>query len=96
MTYNKTKTIKNAYEIYLKSNLYTLNDCYANASYNKQKAYNYCRDLLVKYNGRQGRILGYNTMVFSYGFIGEMDGKPAFFYITRDHDRYIFVEDLNK
>ena len=94
MTHTTAKVIKNAHAAYVRSNLYTLNDCYTNASYYKQKAFNYCRDLVQKYNGRQGRITGYNSQVFSYAFVGEIDGKPAFFYITRDYDRFIYIDEL--
>lgn len=94
MEYCKKKLIKNAYESYLKSYNYCLSDCYSNWSYHKEDAFNYCRDLVNKYEGRQGRIIGYCIMSFSYGFIGKINNKEAFFYITRDYDRYIYLEDL--
>lgn len=95
MTHTTTKVIKNAYNSYIKSNLCTLSDCYRNASYNKQCAYDYCLSLMLKYNGQAGCIIGYNCMVFSFGFIGEIYGRQAFFYITRDYDRYIYLDELN-
>lgn len=94
MKHTTTKTIKNAHNSYIKSNLYTLNDCYTNASYYKQIAYNRCRDLVKEYNGRQSRIIGYNSQTFSFGFIGTINEKPAFFYITKDYDRYIYIDEL--
>lgn len=94
MTHTTAKVIKNAYNNYFNSNLCTLYDCYTNFSYNKQRAYDYCLSLMAKYNGQAGCIIGYNCMVFSFGFIGEYDGKQAFFYITRDYDRYIFIDEL--
>ena len=94
MTHTTTKNIKNAHNQYYKSNLYTLYDCYTNHSHNKKQAFDYCRALMNKYNGRQGRIIGYNCMVFSYGFIGTINNRPAFFYITKDYDRYIYIDEL--
>lgn len=95
MTHSTTQQVKTAYCHYLNSRLYTLRDCYERPSYNKERAFDYCLELVQKYNGRQPRIIGYNTMQFSFGFIGSYDGnKPAFFYITRDYDRYINLDEL--
>ena len=94
MTHTTTKTIKNAYQSYEKSTLYSLNDCYATASYYKQKAYNYCKDLCKKYGGHGFKIIGYNTTAFSVGFIGYINENEAFFYITKDYDRYIYIDEL--
>lgn len=96
MTHCTTKTIKNAYADYQNSNKYNLSDCYKNASYYKQNAMNYCRKLKYKYNGFYGKIIGFNCMQFSYGFIGTIDNIPAFFYITKDNDRYIYISELEK
>ena len=95
MTHTTAKVIKNAYNAYLNSNDCTLFDCYKNASYYKQRAYDYCLSLVQKYNGQAWCITGYNSQVFSFGFIGEIDGKAAFFYITRDYDRYIYLDELD-
>ncbi|MBO5715280.1 MAG: hypothetical protein J6S23_02660 [Clostridia bacterium] len=96
MTHIKTQNIKRAHDTYMRSQLYTLNDCYVNHSYAKERAFDYCRTLVSMYNGRQGRIIGANCMTFSYGFIGEINGRPAFFWITRDYDRYIYIDELVK
>lgn len=90
----KRKLMKDAYKRYLESYNYTLSDCYSNWSYYKEKAFNYCEDLRRQYEGRGGKIVGYCLMTFSYGFIGKINGKDAFFYITRYYDRYIYLEDL--
>lgn len=95
MTHCTTKTIKDAYARFLNSDLYTLRHCYNRPSENKQRAFDYCVDLWRKYDGQQARIIGYNTTQFSFGFIGSFDGnRPAFFYVTRDYDRYIYLDEI--
>lgn len=96
MTKCNNQTIKNAYDRWVNSSLNTLRDCYNNYSVHKENAYNYCWELFRKYNGDVFGIISYNSMVFSVGFTGEIDGKKAFFYITRDYDRYIYLEELDK
>ena len=94
MTHTTTKQIKNAYHNHEKSYYAELWHCYDRFSYNKEKAMEYCKKLMLKYNGQLGRIIGYNSQTFSYGFIGEINGKPAFFYITKDYDRYIYLDEV--
>lgn len=90
----KRKFMKGVFKCYLMSNTYRLRDVYKSYSFYKERAFEYCRDLVAKYNGTQGKIINFNSNVFTYGFIGEIEGKQAFFYITRDYDRYIYLEDL--
>lgn len=90
----KRKFMKGVYNYYLLSNDYGLRDVYKSYSLYKERAFEYCRNLVAKYNGIQGRIISFNSNVFTYGFIGEIEGKRAFFYITKDYDRYIYLEDL--
>lgn len=94
MTKTNNKQIKGAYRQYRESGLYTLYDCYNNFSYYKMKAFKYCRELIKQYNGYQGRIISYNIFSFTYGFIGEVEGKKAFIYITKDYDRFIYLDDI--
>ena len=94
MTHTTDRCIKSAYKQYCRSCLYSLNDCYTNYSNRKEIAMDYCRRLKTEYHGIAGKIIGYNCMQFSYGFIGEIDGKTAFFYITKDYDRHIFEDEL--
>lgn len=94
MTHCKTKQIKTAHNNYTKSNLYCLSDCYGTHSRNKENAFQYCLSLKEAYNGIQLRIISYNSQCFSVGFIGEIDGQRAFFYITRDYDRYILLNEI--
>ena len=54
---------------YRNSNCCTLDDCYNNYSYAKQRAYDYCINKMQKMGGYDGRIIGYNTCFFSYAFM---------------------------
>lgn len=98
MTHAKNKTMRTAYNRFLQSKLYDLHQCYARPSDAKYRAFNYCLELVNKYNDgfavRDYAVIGYNIMTFSFGFIGEIDGKQAFFYITRDYDRYILIDEI--
>lgn len=89
MTKCTSKQIKNAYKQFLKSCNYSLYDCYGNFSRAKENAFKYCLNLVNKYNGIHYKIIGFNSMQFSFGFVGEIDGQKAFFYITKDYDRFI-------
>lgn len=98
MKHTKTKVMKNAFESYNISIGYygyrRLNNCYDTHSIYKSRAEQYCLDLLRQYNGEGFTIIGHNCMTFSVGFIGEIENRKAFFYITRDYDRYIFLDEL--
>ena len=54
---------------YWTSSRYNLDDCYNNYSYAKENAYDYCINKQSKMNGYDGRILSYNTFVFTYAFM---------------------------
>lgn len=96
MLLQKTKTIRNAYEGYLRSIDYhgyrDLWDCYARPSYAKERAYEYCENLRAQYNGHSATVTGFNCMMFTYCFIGEYEGKQAFFWITKDNDRCMILD----
>lgn len=47
-----------------------------------------------EYNGKALKIIGYNTMTFSVGFLGTVDGRAAFIYITKTYDRYIYIDEM--
>lgn len=76
---------------YISSNKRTLSDCYSTYSSEKFVAFEYCYKLMDKYDGYDLRIIGYNSQRFSVGFIGMISGHKAFFYITKDHDRFILI-----
>lgn len=96
MKYCNNKMMKSQYIHYNNSRCYELYHCYDRYSENKCRAMDYCRELEEKYNGHSLKIISYNTSIFTVGFIGYIDEKEAFFYITRDYDRYIFLEDIEK
>ena len=87
-----TKSLMNeALSRYIRSNKRTLSDCYGTYSNEKFDALEYCYDLMNIYDGYDLRIIGYNSQTFSVGFIGTISGQKAFFYITKDHDRFILI-----
>lgn len=86
------KQMRHIYNVYKASILYCLEDCYNNHSYSKQRAYNYCIELLKKYNGYNGKIIGYNCMQFSYGFEYEDTNGLHFVYITKTYDKDMIIE----
>ena len=94
MRHTTTKNIKNAYNTYLHSCNCDLHDCYSSFSRNKQKAFNYCLSLVKQYNGQAWAIIGFNSQTFSFGFLGEINGKQAFFYITKSYDRFIYLDEM--
>jgi ERCC4-type nuclease len=100
MTHVKTNQIKNAYNKYDNSYNYCLFDCYNKYSSNKEDAFNYCRKLLIDYDGSGLKIISFNSHYFSAGFIADMADqktgkiKKAFIYITKNYDRYIFLDEI--
>ena len=94
MTHTKSKVIKGAYMQWKYAYAASLGEVYSSYSQAKQNAMDYCRNLMYKHNGCALRIIGHNCMTFSVGFLGDVDGRDAFFYITRDYDRYIFLDEL--
>ena len=64
---------------------YELYNVYNKASYRKEKAWKYCKELCRKYNGTNLHIVGHNTCTFSVSFnIGD---KVA--YITNANNYLI-------
>ena len=63
-----TKKAKNFIRRYFNSGYYTLNDCYNNYSYKKQKAYDYCISKMLQMGGENGCIIGFNSCFFTYAF----------------------------
>lgn len=94
MKHTKTETMRQAYRKYNKSINRCLADCYSNWSTAKEEAYDHCIRKEIEYCGYNGRIIGYNSNIFTFGFIGEINGKEAFFYITPSYERYIFINEI--
>ena len=91
-----TMVVARAYLNYLHSRNTTLNECYARHSYAKDDAFDYCIGLMHMYNGYGLKIIGYNQMTFSVGFIGEYNGEESFYYITANYDRAMTLSDISK
>lgn len=97
MKLTNTKQIHDAYKRYRNSSATTLYDVYGSYSSAKARAYDYCKELMYKYNGERFRIIGANCMTFSAGFeFIDNDGVACFCWITKDYDRYMKItnEDL--
>ena len=76
--------LNDAYNRYILSDDTQLIDGYGRYSDKKTRAYAYCRNLMLKYDGYDFRIISYNTFMFTCGF---MFRNPAtdelmFAYIT--------------
>jgi len=80
------------YDSYLNSNNRALYQVYENYSLNKQYAYERCVSLMNDLDGYDLRIISANTMQFTVGFeFEDASGNPMFAYITRDYDRYCYL-----
>lgn len=90
-----TKTLKQAYKNYTQSSNYDLNDIYKSYSYEKTRAFDYCKTLKEKYNGNDLKIINGNTFAFTAGFTyhNEQDNKNYFVFITKAQNRQL---DLSK
>ena len=97
LQHTNTKHIKRAYEEWKRRGYCTIYDCYANPSTDKRNAWGRCCYLALCFSGytyTTPRVIGYNSKTFSVGFLGEIEGKPAFFYITKTYDRYIYLDEI--
>lgn len=83
----------NYYSRYQRSNAAELYQVYGSYSRKKQAALDYCKELQLKYNGFNGKIIGFNSHFFSYGFefTDAGTGVLCFAFITREHNRYCEV-----
>ncbi len=89
--------MRQAYERYSRGlydgvNLWDVYGRYSNA---KEWAYDRCRQIMYKYNGKGGVIMTHNAQIFTFAFIGDNPetGEAAFFYITPNYHRYINITD---
>lgn len=95
MTHTNSTAIRNAYSAYLRSDMTDIYHAYAKPSTAKFNAWLYCHNLMMEADGRCLRVIGYNTCTFSAGFIGTVDGKMAFVWITKTYERYAYLDELN-
>ena len=54
---------------YVRSEKHDLYDCYNKHSFEKKRAFDYCINKQNEMDGNNGRILSYNTFVFTYAFM---------------------------
>lgn len=89
-----TSAMRNAYERYLVSAKYDdLYKAYRTPSPRKRAAWDYCKRLMKELDGKNLRIIGFNSMMFSAGFRYEKDGKPVFMYITKGGNKEAEIDD---
>lgn len=89
---NKTKRMQEIYDRYMNAKCSYLEECYITCSAQKQRAYNYCRNLYYKVGGEGFRIIGYNTFVFTVGFeFVDENGVVCFAYITPEKGIYFEI-----
>ena len=65
---------------------YELYHVYNSYSPAKVNALEYCKSKQYELNGTRGRIISYNTFIFTYGFIFENADGLQFCYITPTRD----------
>lgn len=73
---------------------HTLRDVYGNFSIYKERAFNYCVELMNALNGRGLVIMSHSSQVFSVGFLftHPETGRDCFAYITRDYNRFCEIQ----
>lgn len=85
---------KKVYANFRRSWITELREAYGRCSWAKINAFEYCRNLESSCRAYNGRIVSYNTCMFTYGFTCEIDGQAWFVYITKDHDYAIKMDAL--
>lgn len=87
------RDLDGAYQRYNMSDDMQLRDVYGRWSDKKERAYNYCRELMYKYNGNGFRIISANTFMFTVGFEfpHPNTGELMFAYITPDYNRCAII-----
>lgn len=64
-----TKAAARFIDGYNRSNMYDLYDCYGRFSCEKARAERWCKEQMYKENGTGFKIIGYNCMAFSCGWM---------------------------
>lgn len=98
MKLDRSKRMKEAYHRWCVSDKWDLGDVYKSHSREKNEAYTHCMRTMLALNGYGGRIVGYNTNNFSYGFVFKdaVTEKECFVWITKDFERFCPVEICSK
>ena len=95
MTHTNATPIRKAYSAYLRSDMTDIYHAYRKPSTAKINAWFCCHNLMMEADGRGLRVIGYNTNTFSAGFIGTVDGKMSFVWITRHYVRYVYLDEID-
>lgn len=86
----RTRAAKAAFAGYSRPSYYHKNgiySAYTRPSVYKVRAWEYCKELCRKLNGRGLMILGHGAQTFSVGFtFTDPEGVNRFAYITRDYN----------
>ena len=77
--------------LYERATATSLDEVYGRYSAKKKEAFEYCRNLMMKYNGWGLKILSYNTFMFTAGFefTDEETGAINIMYITPSKDKAV-------
>lgn len=92
-----TKTIKLQYHMYNNSDDLTIWDAYKNPSRRKEQAWKYCKNLCNDFNGRNLKVVGHNTTIFSAGFVFDIEDEDTgevnmiYCHITPSYDRFMLI-----
>lgn len=76
----------NHYDAYKRSSAYSLRDVYGTYSRAKDDAWEYCKELMYKFNGYGLKVISFSRYMFTAGFMFEEDGKTMFMYISPSRD----------
>lgn len=71
------------------SNDFSLDSVYKTYSMDKSLAWDYCKNLMEKYNGHGLKVISHNLNMFTAGFIYESGDDEYLMYITKSADRPI-------
>lgn len=87
-----TKVQRGMLNNYNRSEWTSLHQVYQNPSWSKQRAFDWCMELVRKYSGNRPRICTFNSFGFTFGFTFEMEGKTFLRYETPNNS-YTFPID---
>ena len=90
----KTQFAERIINSYYESSDVDLDDVYGHYSHAKARAMDYCRQREIECDSYNGRIVGHNSMCFSYAFTTYQDGNIYLVYITKDHDSAFFLKKV--
>ncbi|MBQ0112276.1 MAG: hypothetical protein KBT03_04015, partial [Bacteroidales bacterium] len=83
------KFMQSNYRSYLKSDDENIFQAYGKPSQEKIKAYSYCEQICKEYDGKNIKVVGASTYIFTVGFEITYNDEQCFVYITPQHNWYI-------